>query len=181
MSRRILLLMGPAGIGKTTVMRRVARLGDNLPLRGFLTEELRQDGQRVGFEMQTFSGASATMAHVDLQTPYIVGRYRVDVDAMDRLMPGALDPGTGPAVYVIDEIGKMECLSSTFVPLMESVLADKWPVVATVALKGDGFIERIKRRHDVILRSVNSQNRNMIPGRINAWLRRRLADIQGDS
>jgi len=45
-----LLLTGPPGCGKTTVLRRlVERLG-GLRLAGFYTQELRAQGPRVGFE-----------------------------------------------------------------------------------------------------------------------------------
>lgn len=173
-TKHILLLTGPPGVGKTTVIRRVSRLAENLPLRGIITDELREDGQRRGFVVSSLAGARATLAHVNLDTPYVVGRYRVDVEALDRLTPGAFGLTGGPAVYLIDEIGKMECLSDTFVQSTEAALAEGWPVVATVGQHGDGLIARVKRRPDVILRHVTPQNRNLIPGRINAWLRRRL-------
>ncbi|MBU4398537.1 MAG: nucleoside-triphosphatase, partial [Planctomycetes bacterium] len=44
-----LLLTGPPGCGKTTVVRRVIeRLCDHR-LAGFYTKEIRQQGSRVGF------------------------------------------------------------------------------------------------------------------------------------
>jgi predicted ATPase len=51
-----LLLTGPPGCGKTTVLERVAgHLGD-LRLAGFLTVELREHGQRIGFEAVGLGG-----------------------------------------------------------------------------------------------------------------------------
>ena len=58
------LLSGPPGCGKTTVIRRlVERLGD-LRLAGFYTEEVREQGQRVGFEAVSLSGRRALLVHV---------------------------------------------------------------------------------------------------------------------
>jgi Cdc6-like AAA superfamily ATPase len=44
-----LLLTGPPGCGKTTVIRRVVEQMKDRRLAGFYTQEIRQDGQRVGF------------------------------------------------------------------------------------------------------------------------------------
>jgi nucleoside-triphosphatase len=46
---------------------------------------------------------------------------------------------------VVDEIGKMECLSERFVASMRRLLAGKVPVVATIARRGGGFIAEVKR------------------------------------
>ncbi|MBI2218916.1 MAG: hypothetical protein HYU51_16645 [Candidatus Rokubacteria bacterium] len=48
----------------------------------------------------------------------------------------------------VDEIGKMECLSRAFVEAVRALLDTAMPVVATVAARGGGFIEEVKRRRD---------------------------------
>jgi pimeloyl-ACP methyl ester carboxylesterase len=58
-----LLLTGPPGCGKTTVVRRVIeRLGD-LRLAGFFTQEIRKHGRRVGFEAVGLAARRAMLAH----------------------------------------------------------------------------------------------------------------------
>ena len=51
-----LLLTGLPGCGKTTVLERVAEHLGDLRLAGFLTLELREHGQRVGFEAVGLGG-----------------------------------------------------------------------------------------------------------------------------
>jgi nucleoside-triphosphatase len=49
-----ILLEGRPGAGKSTVVRRLAdRLGeDGIPVSGFLTEEIRESGRRLGFSLE---------------------------------------------------------------------------------------------------------------------------------
>jgi nucleoside-triphosphatase len=49
------------------------------------------------------------------------------------------------AMYLIDEIGKMECLSRAFTDAVAKLLDSTCPVVATVAQRGAGFIAEVKR------------------------------------
>ena len=56
---RVLLLMGVPGIGKTTVIRRVAARLKGRRLGGFYTEEIREDGVRRGFGQETVEGNPA--------------------------------------------------------------------------------------------------------------------------
>ena len=46
---------------------------------------------------------------------------------------------------MIDEIGKMECYSEKFKKLLKEILDSEKRVIATIALKGSGTIEEIKR------------------------------------
>jgi nucleoside-triphosphatase len=75
------------GIGKTTVIRRVAdELGAD-GVRGFYTEEIREGGERVGFRLVGFEGTVHVIAHVDFLKRQRVGKYGVDVRALDSAMP----------------------------------------------------------------------------------------------
>ena len=55
---KYLLLTGAPGCGKTTVLERVAEHLGDLRLAGFLTLELREHGQRVGFEAVGLGGSA---------------------------------------------------------------------------------------------------------------------------
>lgn len=169
-----LLLTGRPGVGKTTVVRRVAeKLARRRP-GGFYTEEVREQGQRRGFRAVTFDGETCAIADVDFRGTARVGRYGVDVDAIDRLADTALRQRPGVAVFIIDEIGKMECLSERFVEAARALLDLGRVVVATVGERGSGFIVEVKRRPDAELWEVTRQTRDEIPARVLAWLERRL-------
>ena len=105
-----LLLTGAPGSGKTTALRRVAERLGGKRIAGFYTEEMRTRGERRGFRLVTCDGAEAVIAHVDFPKTSRVSKYGVDVAAIDRAADRALAPGA--ELYLVDEIGKMECLSS---------------------------------------------------------------------
>ena len=118
-----LLLTGAPGCGKTTVLERVAEHLGDLRVAGFLTLELREHGQRVGFEAVGLGGRRAILAHVRFRSPVSVGRYGVEPDRLVPLIEEELvrPPGTVDA-YLIDEIGKMECHCPQFILAMRRLL-----------------------------------------------------------
>jgi NTPase len=77
--RHVLLITGAPGIGKTTVMRRVAEGLKHKGLRGFYTEEIREEGELRGFRLVNFDGTTQIIAHVDVRKRGRVGKYGVDV------------------------------------------------------------------------------------------------------
>jgi nucleoside-triphosphatase len=167
-----LLLTGPPGCGKTTVLERVAEQLGELRLAGIVTRELRDQGQRVGFEAIGLGGHRVMLAHVRFRSLVSVGRYGVEPD---RLVPLIIEemvrpPGTVDT-YLIDEIGKMECHCPQFTEAIRRLLLGSVPVVATIALRGGGFIAEVKERRDVQIVEVTRGNRQALPGRIAAWVK----------
>jgi nucleoside-triphosphatase len=131
-----------------------------------LTSEIRSPrGERLGFRIETLDGRSARLAGVGLRSAHRVGRYGVDVGALDAVaVPSlALDDH---ALYLIDEIGKMECLSAAFVAAVARLFAADRPVVATVAEHGTGFIDAVKRHQRAELWQVTRANRDALPARV---------------
>ena len=157
-----ILLTGPPQCGKTTVVQRVV---ERFPGRaaGFYTREVRVAGRRVGFEIVTLDGQVAWLSHVDFPGPKRVGKYGVDLDAFHRVALPNLSPAPGIDLIVVDEVGKMECLSSRFVRAMEGLWSAAVPLLITVAQKGGGFIARIKSLPGARVLTVNLDNRDSLP------------------
>jgi nucleoside-triphosphatase len=169
-----LLITGYPGVGKTTLIRHLAdRLETRHPI-GFYTQEIRESGVRRGFVWVDLGGRRGVLARVGLRSPYRVGRYGVDVNGFEAYLASLeLEPGR-PGVTIIDEIGKMECLSPRFRVLLSEALEAPRLLIATIARKGSGFIESIKRRNDVELFTLGLDNRDCLA----ETLLRRLTDAQ---
>ena len=74
-------------------------------------------------------------------------------------------------ILIIDEIGKMECFSETFVRRVREIFQAGYPVLATIPLRGGGeFLEEIRRQRDVITFIVNIENRAALPAQLAAML-----------
>lgn len=157
------LITGKPGVGKTTLVQKIIKRIDSINMAGFYTSEIRGTGSRLGFELQGLNGGCRTLAHVEIDSQFRVGRYGVDKDGFEKFLAtlDLLNPDV--ELIVIDEIGKMELFSNRFRDLVcDALNADK-QVLATIPLKGNDFIRGIKKRPDIHLLEVTHANRDRLP------------------
>jgi nucleoside-triphosphatase len=158
-----ILLTGLPGCGKTTaIMKIIADLGRS-PTAGFYTEEIRENNTRKGFRWKRIDGTSGVLAHVDIKGRFKVGKYGVDVTGFEQSVVPVLDAErTGTELFVIDEIGKMECLSKKFIATVHRLFASDKSVLATVARKGAGLISEVKNYPGTQLFKLTYENQEKI-------------------
>jgi len=162
LEKKNLLITGLPGVGKTTLMRKLYEALKNFNPVGFYTAEIREKGMRKGFELISLEGKRGILSHVDIKSPYRVGRYKVDVRGLEEFLSGISFYDPSSDMIIVDEIGNMECLSTPFDRIMKEVLdSEKW-VVATIALKGGGLIAEVKQRQDVKLFEITQGNRDIL-------------------
>jgi len=145
-----LLVTGRPGSGKTTVVERIVASLPRGVATGFFTREARERGMRRGFTMETLDGRTAVLADVGGDGPR-VGRYRVRLRELEAVGVPALGLRPGVRLIVVDEIGRMECLSQRFCDAVRQALDAPTPVLGTIPRQG-GRVHRggprPGRRHD---------------------------------
>ncbi|MDZ7262785.1 MAG: NTPase [candidate division KSB1 bacterium] len=140
-----ILLTGKPGVGKTTLIQRILRISKLKP-GGFYTQEIRERNARVGFEIITLSGQRGILSHINVKSPYRVGKYRVHLEDLDRVAVVEIWRALREEeLVVIDEIGKMELFSEKFKQAVLAALNSEKPVLGTIMLGSTAFVDTIKR------------------------------------
>jgi nucleoside-triphosphatase len=174
-----LLVTGPPRSGKTTVIQRVQEhLEDHgYVAGGIYCPDLRSDGDRVGFEIvDVMTGDARGMAHVDREDGPQVGKYRVNVAAVDAVCAAAFPRAFDDAEFlVVDEIAPMEVYSDEFVQQVRRALDADLPLVAAIHYHSTaGFIGEVKNRDGTEVFEVTETNRDELPTTITERLQRSL-------
>lgn len=161
-----ILITGRPGIGKTTLIKQIfQKVGKRAG--GFYTEEIRKEDQRIGFRIKTLDGKTGILSGIDIDSPYRVGRYRVNLPDLEKVALVAIEDALESSeIIIIDEIGPMELFSQRFKDLVLKSLDSSNHVIATIKSKGKRFIDKVKSRSDVMIFNLNSSNREDILRRI---------------
>jgi len=158
-----ILLTGQPGCGKTKAVMKIIENLDPERIAGFYTQEIRRNNVRRGFRWKRLDGAEGKLAHIDIKGRFKVSKYGVDVEGFDRNVIPVLDIEQADArLFVIDEIGKMECFSKKFVAAVRELFASDKSVLATVAKKGPGLISEIRNYPNVRLFNLTTANREKV-------------------
>ena len=160
------LLTGKPGVGKTTLVRFILR-SLKVSAGGFLTEEIQEEGRRVGFVLRDLEGRKGILAHASFSSPYRVGRYGVQVQTMEKIGIPALQKAISDKdLVVIDEIGRMELFSPAFQTAILEALDSSKPVLGVLQDRIFPLAQRIRGREDTRIIYVTLENRDHLLGSI---------------
>uniref|UniRef100_A0A673NL92 Nucleoside-triphosphatase, cancer-related n=1 Tax=Sinocyclocheilus rhinocerous TaxID=307959 RepID=A0A673NL92_9TELE len=132
------------GVGKTTLVKEVcdAVVSAGVAVSGFYTEEVRERGRRVGFDVVTITGDRGRLSRLRYRGRECrVGQYVVDLQSFESLFilnnRDSVSSGMSGRLFVIDEMGKMELFSQAFI---------RWPrtrVVGSLTRPGRSILGTI--------------------------------------
>jgi nucleoside-triphosphatase len=160
------LLTGPPRCGKTTLVERVVEgVRGRVRLAGFFTSEVRDGGDRSGFDVVALDGRRGVLSRKGGRGGPRVGSYSVDLGSFERIGVAALQDPSAEA-FVIDEIGLMELHSRAFKEAVTALLDGPRPVLATIRYKSEPFCDSIKARPEVELIVVSQANRDGLVGEL---------------
>ena len=168
MAKRVILLTGLPGVGKTTVLIRVVEglRANGITVGGIISNEVRENGIRMGFEISDLTnGKRGWLARVNQKSGPRFGRYRVSLEGLDKIGVEAIDRAIEKCeVIAIDEIGPMELYSYKFKLSAERALESKKFVLAVIHSKSkDPLIAMAKQRSDSEIFVVTLADREMLP------------------
>jgi len=153
--KKNILLSGPPGCGKTTIIQGVLKGLKGLRAGGFYTSEIREGGARKGFKISSLDGRESTLAHVDFKGPHRVSKYGVSIENLEAIGLKAISDAIQDAdIIVIDEIGKMELFSEKVRKAILDALDSPKRVLGTIMMANAPFADQIKKRKDVQLIEV---------------------------
>ncbi len=165
-----ILITGQPGCGKTTLIKKVAR-SLSVPFCGFFTNEILQRGRRVGFEIESFAGNKAVMSHIDIKSPYRVGKYGVDIESIDRIAVFEIEIAiTENRLLIVDEIGKMELFSDRFKESILKVIQSEIPFLGTILYKPHPFCDRLKDSRGIKLLTFRMSEYDKTYAKIIQWM-----------
>lgn len=158
-SLKHVVLTGSPGVGKTTLVCKLVEYlkecHKDIDVRGFYTTEVREGGQRVGFDVVTLSADRFPLARKRAEGygrgggREMVGSYKVDVEAFGKsVLPiiqkinnfkndksnnnfdlscsNDIKKGNKKVILVIDEIGKMELINKQFEKEIKHLFAEEF-------------------------------------------------------
>ena len=156
-----LLITGPPRCGKTTLIKKISTYPTFLgKVGGFITEEIRQKGDRVGFQIISYpEGKRGVLARKGTPSSYRLGSYGVNLQDLESIGCEAIEKALSSGhIIIVDEIGKMELFSKKFRNILYQALDSPQKVLATIMERRNEFADGIKGRKDVIIQNLSRMN-----------------------
>jgi len=154
-------ITGKPGVGKTTACIRVFdRLREKMEIRGFVTREMREGRERVGFEIFDLNNEFSYLLAKKGEGYPRVGKYRVFVENLRKIAERMIERYIDAELIIIDEIGPMELKSPEFVRAVERLIGIEKSFLVTVHLKSTHFLaERIRQEFDLIYMDFGNRDK----------------------
>ncbi len=164
-------ITGLPGSGKTYALLRVIEMlqNDELRIGGMINEPIEDGRHKIGFTVKDLAtGDNAVFASTSIESKVMVGKIGVDLSKLEEIGVKAIrDACQSCDIIVIDEVGKMEVESESFIEAVKEALDADKPMIITLHKKSrNPLLQDIRRRDDVRILEVTPTNRNLLPYKI---------------
>ena len=154
------LIAGAPGIGKTKLINHLLRDLSPLLIRGFHKEAIKENEILKGFRIITFKFEELILAHIHIEGPDRYQAFGLNLDGFDKIVENQLSINNPVELFMVDEVGPMECISKKFRHKFIEILDSEIPVIATLtSMEILGTLD-IKKRKDISLLKMTHSNRN---------------------
>ena len=157
-----ILIIGSPRIGKTTLIKRLLKDLTPLVVRGFYKESIIENNILKGYSIITLDLKWQILAHINIEGPDRIEDIGVNVDGFEQLVLPHLSLFTGTELFIIDEIGKMECLSDKFCQQVKQIFDSNIPLIATGTNDRLPYLDNLASRDDVLLIHITEKNRDIL-------------------
>jgi len=165
-----LIITGKPGCGKTTLIKEVC-LSVRDRAGGFYTEEIIEDGSRLGFVLKTFDGRQGVLAKKGMTSIHKLNKYGIDLRVLEDIGADSLAKALKEKEpIVIDEIGSMEMVSDIFRKVLMMCLVSGKRVLATVRFNAQPFTDEIKKMKDTSVIVLTRENYMEVKKEVRDWI-----------
>ena len=177
-------ITGMPSVGKTQTLIKIieALEGQGYTIGGMTTDPIVKKKKRVGFYVKNWqTREKEVFAHIDFDSKELVGRYGVDITALEKIGVPAVEKAIADEnvdIIIIDEIGKMEMLSEKFCEVVIEALDSDKPIMVTLHKKSrTPLLQDVRRRDDIRILEVTPVNRNLLPYKIEKIMKEKLPPL----
>jgi len=164
-----ILLTSPPNTGKSTALNKIiSELEKKYNLVGFITLEIKEDEQRVGFEAVLVNDPAQRRLIASIYDNLrpngkkLGTKWTVFPDELDKILD-LITPEEN-SIVIIDEIAPMQTVSKKFRDFVVESLKSNNIVVGTIKeINANDFITEVKSDENVEIMELNRENRNEIP------------------
>ena len=171
------LIVGPKGVGKTTLISRVlSELGR--PLFGFETKkESAMEDPVSGEPIYIYDAGAEHRQTSENLVGYCKSKHATPVtEAFDRYADRLMRPIPHGAIIKLDEIGFMETKSEAFCRMIMEMLDGSTPVIAAVKNKELPFLEAVRTHPNARCFQITEDNRDVLYEEVLAFMKEQLEE-----